>query len=374
MKERELQVKIQGSWAEEQRRNFRSIKLELDQKEKSLNHKDLCPVYLKVNPRHSAARAVLRSVSYLQLDRLRCRGESFNSDFELFLINFGLFKMQIIRSPKRMQKICGELKRKSRTISLVPTMGYLHEGHLSLVRIAGKRSDVVVVSIFVNPTQFGPKEDFDRYPRDFKRDRLLLEQEGCDFIFAPRIKEIYPEGYLTYVEVEELTGKLEGASRPGHFRGVTTIVAKLLNIVQPDVAVFGQKDAQQAVVLKKMVEDLDYGTRMIIAPTVREKDGLALSSRNKYLSQQEKKQAAVLSRSLREAEKLIGSGERKAAKIITRMRNLIKKHPLAKLEYVAITDARSMKLLTELRGDVLISLAVRFGKTRLIDNTKIKVS
>lgn len=271
-----------------------------------------------------------------------------------------------------MQKLCGELKRKGKTIGLVPTMGYLHQGHLSLVRIAKSKSDVLVVSVFVNPTQFGPGEDLKSYPRDIKRDRLLLEEE-CDFVFAPRMKDIYPEGYLTYVTVEKITAKLEGRTRPTHFRGVTTIVAKLFNIVRPDVALFGQKDAQQAVVLKKMVDDLNYGITMIIAPTVREKDGLALSSRNRYLSEEERKQAAVLYESLREAKKLIGRGERSTNKITARMRTLIKRQPSAELDYIAVTDARTLEPLNRLRGEVLISLAVRFGKARLIDNIKVKV-
>jgi pantoate--beta-alanine ligase len=282
--------------------------------------------------------------------------------------------MRIIRSPNTMQKICGGLKREGKIIGLVPTMGYLHEGHLSLVRIARKRSDVLVVSVFVNPTQFGPKEDFRRYPRDFKRDRSLLEQEGCDFIFAPRAKDMYPDGHLTYVNIDKITQELEGAIRPGHFRGVTTVVAKLFNIVQPDMAVFGQKDAQQAVVLKKMVDDLNYGIRMIIAPTVRERDGLAISSRNVYLSKEERKQAEVLYQALRQAKEMIKKGERKTSKIISKMRTSIKKQPLADIDYIAITDANSLELLDKLKGEILISLAVRFGKTRLIDNLKLRVN
>lgn len=282
--------------------------------------------------------------------------------------------MRLVKSPKTMQRICGELRQKGKTIGLVPTMGYLHEGHLSLVRIAKSKSDVLVVSVFVNPTQFGPGEDLKSYPRDFKRDRLLLEEEGCDFVFAPRMKNMYPEDCLTYVTVEKITGKLEGRTRPTHFQGVTTIVAKLFNIVQPDIAVFGQKDAQQAVVLKKMVDDLNYGIKMMIAPTIREKDGLALSSRNRYLSEEERKQAAVLYESLREAKKLIGKGERSAKRIISRMRNMINKQPSAKLDYIAITDARTLEPLKRLKGEVLISLAVRFGKARLIDNIKVKVN
>jgi len=273
-----------------------------------------------------------------------------------------------------MQKICGGLKRRGKRIGFVPTMGCLHKGHLSLIQIARRKSDVVVVSIFVNPTQFGPREDFNTYPRDFKRDRLLLEQIGCDFLFAPTSKSMYPQGYLTYVNVEKLTHRLEGAVRPGHFRGVTTVVAKLFNIVQPDVAVFGQKDAQQAVVLKKMVDDLNYGIKMIIAPTVREKDGLAASSRNIYLSKEERKQARVLYQALRLAKQLIKKGERSANRIIARMRNLISKQPLAELDYIAITNAHTLELLNKLKGEVLISLAVRFGKARLIDNMKIKVN
>ena len=282
--------------------------------------------------------------------------------------------MRIVRSPKKMQRICGRLKRQGKIIGFVPTMGYLHEGHLSLVRIAKKRSDVLVVSVFVNPTQFGPKEDFKRYPRDFRRDRLLLEKEGCDFVFAPRTKDMYPDGYLTSVNVDKITHELEGAKRPGHFQGVTTVVAKLFNIVQPDIAVFGQKDAQQAVVLKKMVDDLNYGIKMIIAPTVREKDGVATSSRNVYLSKEERKQAKILYQALRQARERIKKGERNASKIVSGMRTLINRQPLADIDYIAITDAKSLELLNKLKGEILISLTVRFGKTRLIDNIKMKVS
>jgi pantoate--beta-alanine ligase len=282
--------------------------------------------------------------------------------------------VRIVGSTRAMQKICRELRQRGETIGLVPTMGYLHEGHLSLVRIARRKSDVLVVSLFVNPTQFGPREDFRSYPRDFKRDKMLLEKEGCDFIFAPRMNDIYPEGYVTYVAVEKITGKLEGAARPTHFRGVTTIVAKLFNIVQPNIAIFGQKDAQQAVVLKKMAQDLNYGIKMIIAPTVREKDGLALSSRNKYLSKEERIQATVLYESLREAKRLIGRGERSASKIVGRMTSMVREQPSAELDYIAITDARTLESLGRLKGEVLISLAVRFGKARLIDNIKVKVN
>ncbi len=281
--------------------------------------------------------------------------------------------MKIIRSPKEMQKICGELKRRGKKIGFVPTMGYLHKGHLSLVKIAGMKADVVVVSLFVNPTQFGPREDFHRYPRNFKNDRILLEQMGCDYLFAPTVKMMYPEGYLTYVDVERLTTHLEGAVRSRHFRGVTTIVAKLFNIIQPDVSVFGQKDAQQAVVLKKMVDDLNYGIKMITAPTVREWDGLAYSSRNSYLSREERKQAKVLYQALQLAKKTIGEGERSVFRIVSKLNKFIDKQPLAKIDYIAVTDASTLEIMNKLKGEVLISLAVRFGRTRLIDNLKIRV-
>jgi pantoate--beta-alanine ligase len=282
--------------------------------------------------------------------------------------------MKIIRSPKEMQKICGELKRKGKKIGFVPTMGYLHKGHLNLVKMAGRKANVVVVSLFVNPTQFGPREDFQRYPRNFKNDKILLEQVGCDYLFAPTVKMMYPEGYLTYVDVERLTTHLEGAVRSGHFRGVTTIVAKLFNIIRPDVAVFGQKDAQQAVVLKKMVDDLNYGIKMVIAPTVREWDGLAYSSRNSYLSREERNQSKVLYQALQLAKHIIREGERSVFRIVSKMNKYIDKQPLAEIDYIAITDAKTLELLNKLKGEVLISLAVRFGKTRLIDNLKMKVT
>ncbi|MCJ7508015.1 MAG: pantoate--beta-alanine ligase [candidate division Zixibacteria bacterium] len=272
-----------------------------------------------------------------------------------------------------MQQIALSLKRKGKKISFVPTMGYLHQGHLSLVRIAKKKSDVVVVSIFVNPTQFGPKEDFKRYPRNFARDKIFLQKEGCDYIFAPRMESIYPQGYSTFVEVDGLSSKLEGASRPGHFKGVTTIVAKLFNIVQPDIAVFGQKDAQQAVVIKKMVEDLNFKTKIIIAPTVREKDGLAQSSRNKYLSLKQRKSATVLYKSLALAKGLIKNGEKDARIIVNKMRRLINKEKDTKIDYIAITDTENLNSIEKIKGEVLISLAVKFGKTRLIDNIKMKI-
>lgn len=281
--------------------------------------------------------------------------------------------MKTIQSPSRMQEICLDLKKKGKTIGFVPTMGYLHEGHLSLMRVAKRKSDVLVVSLFVNPTQFGPKEDFKRYPRDLQRDGKLLNEVGCDYLFYPEIKDIYPEGYETYVRVENLTKILEGAFRPGHFKGVTTIVAKLFNIVQPDVAVFGQKDFQQAVVIRTIVRDLNFPVKIIIAPTIREKSGLALSSRNEYLSHGQKKQALVLSQSLNLAKKLIKAGERDSKKIKDKMRKLISKQPQAKIDYVSINSSETLEPLKKLKGNVLISLAVRVGKTRLIDNIRTKL-
>jgi len=264
------------------------------------------------------------------------------------------------------------MQKEGKVIGFVPTMGYLHSGHLSLVHIARSKSDVVVASIFVNPAQFGPKEDFKRYPRDFDYDRVLLEKEGCDYVFTPRVTDIYPDGYSTYVEVDGLTRKLEGGCRPGHFKGVCTIVAKLFNIVQPDITVFGQKDAQQAAVIKKMVEDLNFKTGIFIASTIRETDGLALSSRNKYLSSKERESASVLYRSLTLAKNLIESGEKDARKIVAKMKNLIQKEKDAKIDYIAITDILNLDHVDKVKGEILISLAVKIGKTRLIDNIKMK--
>jgi pantoate--beta-alanine ligase len=270
-----------------------------------------------------------------------------------------------------MQRLALNRRGKGR-VGLVPTMGYLHEGHLQLVRAARKQSDFVVVSIFVNPIQFGPKEDFRRYPRDFRRDRRLLASAGADFIFCPSVEEMYPAGFATFVEVERLGDGLCGASRPGHFRGVATVVAKLFNIVMPDVAVFGAKDAQQAFVIRRMARDLGYHTRIVIVPTVREKDGLAMSSRNVYLSPEQRAEAPVLHRSLVLANKLIGQGERSAAKVKAAMRGLIQRESGGRIEYVEIIDTDELKPVKTIKGEMLVALAVHFGKTRLIDNTTVK--
>jgi pantoate--beta-alanine ligase len=248
-------------------------------------------------------------------------------------------------------------------------MGFFHEGHLSLIRKAKEISDTVVVSLFVNPTQFGPDEDFEEYPRDEEKDRTLAQESGCDILFTPPTEQMYPPGYTTYVEVENLTHVLCGASRAGHFRGVTTVVTKLFNIVKPHVAVFGQKDAQQAIVIKRMVEDLSYDVRIVVAPIVRESDGLALSSRNIYLTQQERAEAAVLHHSLVKAEELIAAGERQARIIMGAMKDLITAKGSGRIEYVSIVDAENLQPLDLLRGRILIALAVWFGKARLIDNT-----
>lgn len=270
-----------------------------------------------------------------------------------------------------MQETCLDLKKQGKTIGFVPTMGYLHEGHLSLMRVAKKKSDVLVVSLFVNPTQFGPKEDFKTYPGDLRRDKRLLKEVGCDYLFCPEAKDMYPEHFDTYVEVENLTKVLEGVFRPGHFKGVTTIVAKLFNVVQPDIAVFGQKDFQQGVVIKRMVKDLHMPVKIIVAPTIREKSGFALSSRNSYLSNEERRQALVLYESLNLAKRMIRSGEREAKNITDKMRKLILEMPGAKIDYVSINDSGTLRPLKRLNGDVLISLAVRIGKTRLIDNIRV---
>jgi len=255
------------------------------------------------------------------------------------------------------------------TVGLVPTMGYLHEGHLSLVRAARRDNDVVVASIFVNPTQFGPKEDLARYPRDEARDLSLLDAEGVDAVFAPAVEEMYPEGFSTYVSVEGLTARLEGASRPTHFRGVTTVVLKLLNIVRPDRAYFGRKDAQQLAVVRRMARDLDERVEIVGLPIVREPDGLAMSSRNAYLGVEERRAALVLSRSLRLADELYAAGERSAPAIRARMEQLIAAEPLASIDYVSVADAGMLDELDHIDRPALVSLAVRIGATRLIDNT-----
>jgi pantoate--beta-alanine ligase len=262
-------------------------------------------------------------------------------------------------------------RRTAGTVGFVPTMGYLHEGHLFLARRAKAENDVSVVSIFVNPTQFGPKEDFARYPRDPERDLAMLERERTELVLMPPVQEMYPAGTSTWVDVEEVTKKLEGAARPGHFRGVATVVAKLFNIVEPTKAYFGQKDAQQVVVIQKMVTDLNMNLEVVVVPTQREPDGLAMSSRNVYLNPQERQAAVVLWRSMNLAQGLWQKGERDAEKMRNEMMALIKREPLARTDYVSIADPHTLEELSQIKGPALISMAVYMGKTRLIDNVTL---
>lgn len=280
--------------------------------------------------------------------------------------------MKILRKIPEMREAVRKLKSRGKNVGFVPTMGYLHEGHLSLVRESLKRTDSTVVSIFVNPTQFGPREDFKEYPRDFKRDAEILEGMGVNFLFAPETVEMYPGGYKTYVEVRDLQDRLCGCSRPGHFRGVCTIVLKLFNIVNPDISFFGQKDVQQAIILKRMVKDLDLDVKIEVLPIIREEDGLALSSRNKYLSPGQRKAALSLSKSLREARMIIEEGERDSGKIVQCMREIIDAEPLAKIDYIDIVEMKGLKRLKKIEKEALIALAAFIGKVRLIDNTIVR--
>ncbi|MCI5690656.1 MAG: pantoate--beta-alanine ligase [Clostridiales bacterium] len=260
-------------------------------------------------------------------------------------------------------------KKEGLTVGLVPTMGYLHEGHASLVDEAVRRCDRVVASVFVNPTQFGPQEDLEAYPRDFDRDCALLEAHGCHLVFHPTVEEMYPAGAATYVEIHsEMPKQLCGKSRPIHFRGVCTVVSKLFNIVTPDTAFFGQKDAQQLAILRRMVRDLSYGIELVGCPIVREADGLAKSSRNTYLSAEERQAALVLSQAVFLGQKLVQEGERDAARLVAAMSAHIAAQPLARIDYVEAVDGVTMEPVETLRGTVLVAMAVYIGKTRLIDN------
>jgi pantoate--beta-alanine ligase len=276
--------------------------------------------------------------------------------------------MQIIEPISDMRHWSEAERRQGRRVVLVPTMGFLHEGHLSLVREAKKRGDRVVVSIFVNPTQFGPSEDFAGYPGDFERDRALLEKELVDVVFHPTIDEMYPEGAQTYVEVEPLSVRLCGVTRSGHFRGVATVVAKLLNIVLPHAAIFGEKDYQQLQLIRRMVCDLNMDVEIIGHPIVREPDGLAMSSRNAYLTPAERQAAVCLSRSLCKAERLVKRGETSANAIVRLVRSELEKEPLASMEYVELCDAETLEEVSSIEGAAVLALAVQFGKARLIDN------
>lgn len=281
--------------------------------------------------------------------------------------------MRIVKGILQMQRVAEEARRRGQKIGFVPTMGYLHEGHLSLIRQTRQLAQLVVVSIFVNPTQFGPQEDYQSYPRDLSKDTELCRGAGCDILFVPSVQEMYPPGYCTYVEVEGLTETLCGASRPHHFRGVTTVVTKLFNIVKPHLAFFGQKDAQQALVIRRMVRDLNQDVEIIIGPTIRESDGLAMSSRNEYLTPQQRAEASLLYRALEWARTQIVGGERQAESLIRGMTQMIEEGETAEIDYVSIVDAQRLQSLKRLEGEVLIALAVRFGRARLIDNVLVQV-
>ena len=276
--------------------------------------------------------------------------------------------MEKVRTVAEIKEIVNECRKGGKTIGLVPTMGYFHEGHLSLMREAGKNSDIQIVSIFVNPSQFGPGEDYKRYPRDLERDEKLAEAEGVDFLFVPEVPEMYPPGYSTFVEVDGLSDGMCGRSRPGHFRGVATVVTKLFNLIRPDVAYFGQKDAQQAVIIKRMVADLNMDTEIKVLPVVREKDGLAMSSRNEYLSSEERKSATVLYRALLKGRDEIIAGEKSVSEIKKKVSEIIESEKPARIDYVAIVDPETLNEKLTVDGPALIAVAVWIGKTRLIDN------
>lgn len=282
--------------------------------------------------------------------------------------------MLITRTIPETRAVIAQARASGKRIGFVPTMGYLHEGHLKLIDIAKQHSDFVVVSIFVNPTQFGPQEDFAAYPRDFERDRKLCEAQGADLIFAPDVSEMYPERSFITFQIEKLADRLCGARRPGHFNGVILVVSKLFNIIQPDIAVFGQKDAQQLIIIKRLVRDLNFPVKIISAPTVRESDGLAMSSRNVYLNSEQRAQSTVLYRSLQRAKALIESGERNPQKIIAAIEQLITTASEARIDYIEIVSVRDLQPREYLDGQVLIALAVYFGKARLIDNIILEIA
>jgi pantoate--beta-alanine ligase len=279
--------------------------------------------------------------------------------------------MEILRTIDEVRRACKELKRGDRTLGLVPTMGALHEGHLSLVRAAKAGCDAVSVTIFVNPTQFAPNEDFAAYPRTFEADCAMLEREGVDVLFAPLPEEMYPVGAETFVDVPDVGGRLDGASRPGHFRGVATVVAKLFNIFRPEQAFFGQKDAAQVAVLRTMVRDLNFDVEMVVCPTVREVDGLAMSSRNRNLSAEERKWASALGHSLRRIETAAAKGERDAAKLRDDLRDELETAHSIRLDYAEIVDPRTLEPVSGVTDGALVAVAAWVGKTRLIDNVLI---
>ncbi len=281
--------------------------------------------------------------------------------------------MRIVQPIPEMQALADEIRAQGKVIGFVPTMGYFHQGHLSLMRLAAQKADVVVISLFVNPTQFGPGEDFEEYPRDFNRDKNLAEENGVDIIFHPDQKEMYPEGFLTSVEVDKISRVLCGISRPHHFQGVTTVCAKLFHIVKPHFAVFGQKDFQQSVIIKRMVEDMNFDLDIITAPIIREADGLAMSSRNTYLSKAEREDALSLNRALFQAREMIQKGERSTEKLNNFIKKEISEKKHTRIDYISIVHPETLQPLDVIKDKVLLALAVFVGKTRLIDNVLIEI-
>ena len=281
--------------------------------------------------------------------------------------------MRVLTTIAEARSLSRELRRAGKTLGFVPTMGALHQGHLSLVDAARASSDFVAVSIFVNPTQFAPNEDFSRYPRTFTEDCRVLEEAGVEFVFAPSVEEMYPSGAGAFVDVGEVGDRLDGASRPGHFRGVATIVAKLFHIVEPDQAFFGQKDAAQMAVLKKMVRDLNFALELIVCPTVHDPDGLALSSRNRYLNRDERRQALVLSRALRRVRQMVETGEHAPQKLIAEGLRILEQEPAVRLDYLAIVDPDTLIEVPDVRSGALVAVAAFVGSTRLIDNALLQL-
>lgn len=280
--------------------------------------------------------------------------------------------MEIVRRIHSMREVCRQARANGRKVGLVPTMGALHDGHLSLIRRVKELSDIVVVSIFVNPTQFGPQEDFDSYPRDLARDVDLCIAEGVDYVFAPTGEEMYPEGSETFVEVERMSTILEGASRPGHFRGVTTVVLKLLEIVQPTVAAFGRKDMQQSVVVKRMVKDLMMEVEILVLPVVRDEDGVALSSRNRHLSPEQRRAARAIPQAMESAKQAVAEGQRQPEKVLAAARDVLEAERLLQLDYLVLVDPETLKPVTQVEGEMVLLVAAKAGEVRLIDNVLVR--
>ncbi|MBN2302420.1 MAG: pantoate--beta-alanine ligase [Lentisphaerae bacterium] len=279
--------------------------------------------------------------------------------------------MKVVKYADAMQLLAQEIRKSGKRIGFVPTMGYLHDGHMSLVHMAETRADICVVSIFVNPTQFGPEEDLQSYPRDFERDLNICKKANVDIVFSPDAAQMYAVDHSTHVEECMLSEGLCGLSRPRHFRGVATVVAKLFNIIQPHIAIFGRKDGQQAAVIKRMVRDLNFPVEIVVAPTVREPDGLAMSSRNSYLSDQERTEAISLYRALLLAENMYHSGETNISVVRKAMNDLLGSYLLVRIEYIEFVDSENLRAVSELRSGVMVAIAARVGRTRLIDNTVI---